>query len=246
MGLSQDRKSYSKEFTVNVFECDHRNRLSISYIFRHSQQISGEHLDAMGYPYERLYDAGQVFLLSKVRAQIFSLPGYGDVVTIVTRPNTPQGCQFIRRTQFLAQDGSLLVDIDTTWMLVEPSSRKILRPSAFICDMQTTEAQEENPVPGKGSLLRGGAVRRFPQNLLNDIDVNLHLNNARYADLVCDALEEELFEERQVKSIIIHYQKEAKLGAQLELFTGRPEPDGRYVSAYDGEHRCFEAYVELQ
>ena len=92
---------------------------------------------------------------------------------------------------------------------------------------------------------------RLPQNLelagrrklrYSDTDLNGHVNNTRYADFACDALEmEKLGPGRFLSEMQIGYLAECRPGEELRLLTGR-DGDVRFVQGMDesGKSR-FEA-----
>ena len=55
----------------------------------------------------------------------------------------------------------------------------------------------------------------------SDLDSNSHVNNAVYADIVCDTLPLDWLVEREIKKFGIMYQKEALAGQVIELDTAQ-------------------------
>ncbi|MCI9263126.1 MAG: acyl-ACP thioesterase [Oscillospiraceae bacterium] len=86
-----------------------------------------------------------------------------------------------------------------------------------------------------GSLCRGEVLRklRLPQELgmagerrlgYSDTDINGHVNNTRYADFLCDALElETLAKGRFVSRLQLCYLAECMAGETIRLLTGQDE-----------------------
>ena len=70
----------------------------------------------------------------------------------------------------------------------------------------------------------------------SDTDVNGHVNNVRYADFTCDALEmQRLGQGRFVSSVQIGYLKECRAGETIRLSTGCE--NGIWYVQGDGEER---------
>jgi acyl-ACP thioesterase len=79
----------------------------------------------------------------------------------------------------------------------------------------------------------------------SDVDMNGHMNNIKYMDILCDTLK---LEERTgffLKSAALHYVGQTMPGRTLALETGEL-PDGRfYISGSADGKRTFEASAEL-
>ena len=76
-------------------------------------------------------------------------------------------------------------------------------------------------------------------------DQNRHLNNTRYADLICDHLPLERLEAGPVRELTISYHREAPLGCTLGLYAWEEEPGRYYFLGKNGEQSCFEAAVKF-
>ena len=80
----------------------------------------------------------------------------------------------------------------------------------------------------------------------SDLDVNGHVNNVRYADIVCDALHlERMGAERFVSSLQVGYQAECRVGETVDLTTGS-DGGAQYVHGADGAGKTrFDAMLTL-
>ena len=75
-------------------------------------------------------------------------------------------------------------------------------------------------------------------------DVNHHMNNAVYADLACNAIEQELFAGRHIASFTIQYHREAKFGETISLYQ-KKEENRYFLEGQLGDAACFESLLEL-
>lgn len=247
MPLSEDQTQFYKDLRVTDPECDYHNRMKLSDILRHMQEISGEHLYELGLPYERLYGMGQVFLLSKIWLDVKRRPASGETLRWVTEPYAPVGAQFVRCNDVVDADGEIILHSDTLWMLVDPRTRSILRPNSFGA-----------PLPLKKTFDRAG-LQRFrvarPEGLepagtrtvyYSDLDVNRHMNNAIYADVVCDFLPDDVLEKSEPAGLFLHFQSEAVLHAPLSVSYTRTGDGDWFLAADLPEGKCFEALLKME
>lgn len=246
MPLLENGIGFKKEIRLPSFECDCRGEFSLGYILREAQEISNQHTAALGLSHKVLAEAGQVFLLSKASVQVNRLPREGERLTILTVPKEPVRSQFIRTTQFFDDTGELLVLEDTSWLLVDPVSRRILRPSALCIPMEFAPLQEGENAIARARISPCVAVQPVGERPVRytDIDVNGHLNNARYADILLDTLPGRVMQSSRLTRAMLIYHHEVLPGEVITLAAGQ-EGERHYLSGRCGETLCFEAEAEF-
>ena len=116
------------------------------------------------------------------------------------------------------QEGRLRVSIKSDWILIDPVTRKILRPSAFTAKpIGTCPKEIDCPEPHKIALPREGTEDLGTRIVRwSDLDGNGHLYSGNYGDIVWDALPEDL-RDQVPREFQINYSKEATLGEELRL-----------------------------
>ena len=101
---------------------------------------------------------------------------------------------------------------------MDEKERKIAFPEHYDISIPGTETGKEIPLPKRykmGEMDRESSLV-IPPSL---VDMNGHLNNARYIDIVQDALPVELYE-RQMREISVEYVNEVRLGQILNIRYG--------------------------
>ncbi|MDD2955549.1 MAG: thioesterase [Oscillospiraceae bacterium] len=238
-------EGFERKIIVPMPECDIKNRWKLSCIMRQMQEVGAQHLEALDMGFQKLWDEGFVFLLSKILLEIRRRPVGGERLRVVTQPRPPKGAQFLRDICFYDQNGEEIICAGTAWMLADPVSRTIRRPAEY--PYVIPYAQE--PYSDAAAKLKC----RAPETLeplgsrevrYSDLDTNGHVNNAVYGDIVCDHLPMEEIRRREIARFKIHYAREARSGDILELFGGALTADSRYQLGKRGEEKCFEAEVE--
>ena len=68
-----------------------------------------------------------------------------------------------------------------------------------------------------------------------DLDANGHMNNARYADVLCNCLGVDMLRGYRIESIIIHYFAEVLPEQQLHLTLSRDQLQSRLVGTCEGK-----------
>ena len=237
---------YRLPFTVADFECDINNKMKLSYFLRHLQEVSTTQLDSLGLGYRRLYEEGTVFLMSKLGIKINRMPTAGESVIFRTSPQGIKGAQFRRESYLEAQDGEVLGMAQSIWVIVNPKTWRIVRPSAFTHKLAYVPDDEKMPedlgvdrVRAEGQPLQT-AIRRVSYS---DLDLNRHLNNTIYADIITDFMPFELMDSRNIERVFIHYQNQAIWGDEVLVTTQKGEDNWYYVTGMLKDEKCFEAKV---
>lgn len=236
---------FKKEMTVLDYDCDCRNQLKLSSAMGYMQQTSGEQLDVLGIPYEKLLEENMVFLLSKSCIKIHEMPIARQKIIVGTAAVTTRGARFVREFTIEDLSGRRLISCLTLWLLVDPSTRKILRPASFPYDIQFQESLvqtviDDVPFP---KLLDDGMRDCIEVPIrYSSIDCNNHVNNSVYADFVCDSLPLELLVEKGLDTLVVSFHNEARHGNVLSIGRTQISEHEFYVSgSKEDDTRCFEA-----
>ena len=165
-----------------------------------------------------------------------------DVLDIATYENGIKGAHMQRVYEMRDQTGEARVSVKSDWILVNPATRKIMRPSAFTAKpIQTCGRVIDCPDPKKLLLPHEGVEELGTRQVVwSDLDGNGHLYSANYGDIIWDYLPCDL-QERTPREFYINYNHEATLGETLRL-VGFRNGDGSYLmEALGPDAACFTA-----
>lgn len=233
--------SYTRQEELVFWDCDREKRMRVAAILSKMAAFAGYDYDARGLTHEMLYDRREVFLLSRIAVRIHDCPHARDVLTITTWENGAKAAHMQRVFEMADQTGRLCVSAKSDWILVDPITRKILRPSSFTAKPLTTcDKAIDCPEPKKIVLPHEGledlGVRRVRWS---DLDGNGHLYSGNYGDIVWDALPADL-KTRVPREFYINYSKEATLDEALQL-KGFREGETYRVEGLGPDGTCFTA-----
>ncbi len=230
---------YFRQESLSFRDCDSRGRVRPGTALAFMAVAGGQDYDARGLTHSALYAQGQVFLLSRLSFRLLEYPENGDTVTLTTWEAGVQGAHMRRNYAFFRDGGAAWLYGRSEWILVDPSSRRILRPSSF-----TGKALEDHDFPldcpecRKVLLPKEGAEELGRRRVrFSDLDYNGHLFSGNYAEVVWDYLPEDL-QRADLSEFQINYRKEATLGEELTLLGVRD--GGSYqMEGLCGGERCF-------
>ena len=232
---------YSRQEELTFWDCDKNKQVRIAALLSKMAAFGGYHYDAMGFTHEVLAEAGVAFLLSRAAIRIHHRPRFRDVLTVNTWENGAKGVHTQRVFRMLDQTGRLCVSGKSDWILADPATHRLLRPSAFtLRPYGTCPVEIDCPEPKKLLLPKEGLDDLgLRQICWSDLDGNGHLFSGNYGDIVWDALPADL-REKSVTEFYINYSREVRLGDTLRL-EGTPVENGYLMQGHGPESLCFAA-----
>lgn len=216
---------YTQEYTVLSHDTGHNGEVHPSALCRYLQETADAQMRAQGPTYRELIAQGYSFVLSRINVQLYTpLCAYDRLTVRTWAYNPPRGVSFERYYQLYRED-TLVGEGASVWALLDLNTQSL-------CRVGTVELHyaEDKPLPLATHF-------RLPATLweeagtrtvrYSDVDVNNHMNNTRYPDMLCDFLPD--IDNRRVTGIQIHYVSEAPLGETLTVFRAVTEEDGHPV-----------------
>ena len=231
---------YYTDSRVGFEECDSELKIKLSDLLKRMVNAAGPHYEMRGVSHKAMYDHGQIFVLSRLSVRIESLPSYGDRITVSTWEAQPQSVFAVRNFEVLSEKGDVLASATSCWIIIDPHTRTVRRPSAFdLCEYRPVD---RTPACSPCEKLKQNADRAPVESRRvrpSDTDVNGHLHSAFYTYFVTDALPEEYLT-RTPKEIAFNYIKEARPNDVLDLYINK-EGETFTVTAINGDAVCFTA-----
>lgn len=221
--------------------CDIQHRLSLAEILLVTSDTAVQDYHLRGMTYDVLRESGYAILVSRISFRIHKMPLAGDVITIKTWEEAPAGLQLSRRYEIISQSGETLVTAHSLWIIVNPETRRIVKPDQFTLRPSPTGKTDFPGIPcGKIALPEDLTLLDERVIRYTDLDANGHVNNSRYGAYLMDCLPPEL-REKDIKDIRINYSLEATLGDNLQLLGNFSNPEKILIVGKTSKGTCFEA-----
>lgn len=200
-------------------DVDTTGRLKPSALFRLLQDAASAHAEDLGLGFYRLSSRfGLTWVLVRIRVDISRMPTLHEELTVETWPRPPRSLQFDR--EFLVRDkqGGVAVRAASVWSLMDLVNRRIRRSgevAGLFPPVDDRLALTQRPGKCKPAAPPREVYRR--RIGYSDLDLNEHLNNARYVDFVMDCFSLEEHREFRLSSIEMAFLREALPGQTLIL-----------------------------
>lgn len=216
-----DLKIYEKSVLINSRDVDGAGHCKASAILGYLQDASAEHTALCGCGRKEMVERYNVFwMLTRVQVQLTSPIRWLDPLTIRTGHRQGKGMLLYRDYELLVE-GREVGCACALWVLSDLDDRKLLNVT-------------QTPIPELNATAGGLAprIRRLtalhpPKELTvverrtmrySDTDVNGHVNNTKYADFACDAMElEGRAPNCYLSGLEITYHQECLPGEQIQI-----------------------------
>ena len=208
-----------KAYQLRTCDFDQYGHIQPASVLDIFQDIASTHADDMGIGFDDMQAQGVFWAVTRMKYEVVKHPVVHGEYVARTWPHSPSRFSFKRDYSLKDADGELCVKASSEWVLMDVESRQLAKvadhyngPDNYfddrsfadkmrkIVDVDMTGTEPYELVPGA-----------------SDIDVNGHLNNARYAAYVLDALN--LGADQVIKTFQIDYRHEVKAGEPLRLYS---------------------------
>lgn len=234
---------YEMTLPIDSRDVDGRGYCKAGPLLAHLQEAATQAAEHGGFGRECIVKGyGAFWMMTRVWYRLERPLRWSEELTIQTWHRGGRAATMYRDYDLFV-DGEQVGECVSAWVMARSSDRKLMRLNE-VAELQNTDGGERCKAMRLSKL-------HLPQDLVSirqrrmeysDTDINGHVNNTRYADFVCDALElENLPQDRFLSQMQIGYLAECRPGDLLTLERGGMEEE-KFVCGVDesGKSR-FEA-----
>ncbi len=204
---------WTEAYVTDSHDLDFNSVLRTSALMHYVQESANAQHRNVGPTLEEIREKGFAFLVSRFSLSLLRPILPYERLSVETFTTESRGYSFNRIAR-VTIDGALVAEAHSVWAMVDIQTRRPVRVSDSGCFF----APEEYPLPPSERLI-------FPQDAAfdepvfhrvsyGDCDLNMHMNNTKYVDMLCDLLP---MKDKFVSSFRIHFLNEAKHGDTLSL-----------------------------
>lgn len=210
---------WTAETIVKSYETDFRQCWKPACFFQNMQEAATEHAAHLGFPFEAMMAQNTIWILSRVKIVFLDFPRLNEKVVFETWPKgMQQKLFFMRDFNIRSADGRPLALASTAWLLVNPTARRMLMPSALRGDLPDNGGrfaldetiERINPPEGMPECLTTHAH-------YSAVDLMGHVNNARYIEWISDCFSQEHHHTHRLRWLQINYNNEIRPGEGVTL-----------------------------
>lgn len=237
---------YSEKYTVRWHDTDACREMRPSEVLAYMQECANHQFRTHQKTLDRMRDEDGVgFILSRLAVDLlFPIHAYEEI-EVRTATVQGHGLCFPRRFEIL-RDGEVVARAMSQWAMVRVKDRALLRvdeaPLAFGDEPEIVTDMPLRHRASRELVFEQVGVRRI---CYADLDYNLHMNNTKYPDMLCDFLPDPLGV--RVTGMSLSYCREAAFEDELLLERATDGAGNYYFRTRNtaGEV-CLEALVSTQ
>lgn len=179
------------------------------------QETAGHHADALDVSMQRLQEDNQAWVLSHLHLTLDRPLRGNETVTVETWPSGLEGVYTTR--EFVLSIEDLEIGRATSqWFVIDTERRRPARPPRSLYNLETPDRP---PVlPHTFDDLRSpdhtGHEASWTAHY-HDLDLNGHVNSARYLEWALDTLPPDFLNSHQCTGVALQFQAEATLGTPV-------------------------------
>ena len=239
--MSNNTPSFVKRsYPLRVSDFDRHQRILPSSILDLFQEIAGVHADMLGVSGPQLLEKNLCWMIIRARFEILKQPALYKSVIVKTWPIESHRIELDRDYEIYSEEGELLIRGTSAWVVMDIADRsapKLVMARDFDLGLEEylTERTFERAFPRVvyNKIACDSPYEYTP--VYTDLDMNGHVNNAKYASFTLNAIEKMLVD-RQITDVRIDFSKEILAGETVRIHSEAKEnEDGTLVISARGE-----------
>ena len=211
--------------TIEICDVDYMNRFKIYRMFTEFTQLATTNAELIGL-WNKEHIGKYGWVVAKQTLTLDEPIHVDDIVEFSTIIGNSSAAVF-PRYYFIKKDGREIGRCSSIWTLIDLKARRIVIPKrlGFIIPVVNHGIKLDTPKNIDDNLELKEVCKR--QVLFSDVDLNQHMNNAKYIDWALDSIDYDIHKEHFIHEVSVHYKKEIRPLEYVSIFTGN---DGlRYV-----------------
>ncbi len=184
---------YEKILKIHSRDVTQYRQLRLSNLLGFFQETSISHTEALGMGRDKTLDKGLLWIIARQSAEIIRMPRYDETVTFRSWPGPTMRVFFPRYYEVLS-GSDVIVKGCAIWMLIDEKTRSFIFPEEYGITINGFTTGTEIPEPRSLAIHFKQSdelklVDEQPYSArFSHIDINGHVNNCRYFDVVEDML----------------------------------------------------------
>ena len=236
---------YTEKYNVRWHDTDANREVHPSGVLTFMQETGNRQFQTAGRPLDAIRDEqGVGFILSRIAIDMLApIHAYEDIlVETFTCPS--RGFTFPRGFE-IKRGGRVVARAASQWALVRVKDRSLVRAEEFPLDFGD-EPELQTEMPLRFRIPRELAWEQVGERRIafSDIDYNMHMNNTKYPDMLCDFMPIE--QVANISEMTLEFLRESALGDTLEFSCAVENNDFYFKTANSSKDACLSAKITVE
>lgn len=213
MELRQEKQVYEMPHRLTYYECDDTGHPTLSMILSMLTMVSDVHSTFLGLDAETIHQTGGAWVITQYEGELSTdQPTYGQTVILGTRAVAYN--RFFALREFWITDPDhhyRYVHLQATFVFMNLTKRRLMSiPPQLITVFNSPQNNRPPRLKRPTELTTDQGDSRQYHVRYFDIDINHHVNNARYSDWLLDPLGSDFLRTHHLQGVNIKYFHEVK------------------------------------
>jgi acyl-ACP thioesterase len=212
---------------VTVNDADFLGRAKPSAIMGYFQDIATEHANILGIGYDEMSAQNLGWIMIRMSFKALRCPRIGDELTVQTFPERPNNFDVNRGYYIFDDKGDAIVLGSSKWCVLSIDSQRLQRCAPLFTHFEDDVFIPNQPFDDANPKLNfvadssGPMVKVFEQGVrLTELDRNMHMNNARYGDIMFNAFDFEYLKGHRIARLDVNFLAQLFVGDSYEVYRG--------------------------
>ena len=184
--MEEMKAIFTKSFEINSFLVNPQGKLGLYALLNMLQDAAGSHAERLGHGFEEALQRKMFWVMTRQALAMTEWPPWRNTVDIKTWLRPIKGL-FAEREFEISYGGKKIGTCITTFLPLHSETRKPIKSDAILAPDETKEAVTDLEATKIELVTDTDHLTSF-QVRNSDIDMNLHVNNTKYAQWVLDSI----------------------------------------------------------
>jgi acyl-ACP thioesterase len=222
---------WTEKYMVGSFQTDYQGRLHLHSMAQLFQESAWRHADACGAGYDDLLRYGKFWVLAGLKIKIMELPVWGEKIILNTWGNDIDGLFAFRDYEITDLSGKLRAAASSSWLIIDHITHHPSRITDEFRKIPCRGVFSVSGKPGRLRALKSGVLMDTIKVQYSDIDVQNHVNNARYIEWCVNRLALSAGNDHLIDGLEINYLNECQLGHEIRFLMEKDPGSDFHFSA---------------
>jgi len=207
----------TKAFEILLHDADHLGMARLTALCNYMQATADFHSRSLGTSMLDLEKRNLTWVYARFRVEVDRYPRCYETVSVKTWRSRMEGAFGFREFELKNSEGSVIAAATSAVALIDRTSRKpVTIPEEFSSQFSDLPGSALGGNFSRLKKIKGetSSQKTYPV-LMEDIDINGHVNNVSYISWVLESAPEEVLKDYSCRSLEIHYRAEAFYGKPL-------------------------------
>lgn len=207
-----------EEYTIRSYEADAQGKATMPLLCRLMQESASNHAERLGFGISWLAENNFAWFLTRQLVVMETYPKLGETIQVLTWPKGRDRLLWYRDFKILDGSECVIGKAVTAWLVIDLDRRRPRRTDTLPPLHPPNDVESALPRrPGKVAALSEGTPSHSIRVGYRDLDVNEHVNSARYVEWILDAFDAEFHKSHRLGELEVNYLAEALCDDELSV-----------------------------